>query len=239
MAIDFTAGVARFRGRRELYLRHLRETMHATQGTLAQIKAELADNNLEEAEHLTHAFRGRVGTLGMTSLFDRLLDLEVAFRNRERIEGGLLAAEAECSVAIAEASSLLENGADIEWNDSYAIGIPELDNQHRELFAIVREIVVNSRATTESVHVVLSRLADYARAHFEAEEKFLKEKGFPELIDHIEEHTRFIDQIATMSLRAMRGQIEPAQLLDFLRAWLLEHILGMDQPDLRQCLTTR
>lgn len=238
MAIDFSAAIARFGGRRELYFRHMHEAMGSMAETLVQIKAELDHPNLKEAERLTHAFRGRVGTLGFTSLFDRLQDLEAAIRRQDGIDGAFSAVEAEGICTQAEAAMHVADDAAIEWSDSYAVGVPELDRQHRELFALVSQLSADACTTDEALHVLLSRLADYALAHFRAEELFLRSRGCPELDDHLDEHTRFVAQIATTSLGAMHGKIERAELLDFLRSWLVDHILGTDQPHLRQSISS-
>lgn len=238
MVIDVSAGIARFGGRRDLYFRHFQEAMLSIPGTLAQIKEELDHENLLEAERLTHAFRGRVGTLGFASMFTRLQELEVAIRGREGIDSAFCAVEAEGVSTQAEAAMHVADDGAIEWNESYAVGVPELDSQHRALFALVSQLSADTCTPAESIHVLLSRLADYAQAHFKAEELYLRSKGCTELDSHADEHTRFFAQVATTSLGAMHGQIDRTQLLDFLRSWLIDHIVGMDQPHLRRCLTS-
>jgi|JI10StandDraft_1071094.scaffolds.fasta_scaffold164963_2 hemerythrin len=238
MAIDLSAAIARFGGRRELYFRHMHDAIRSLPETLAQIKEELDNENLKEAEQLAHAVRGRVGTLGFASLFDRLQDLEAAIRRRDGIDVAFSAVETEGICTQAEAAIHVADDAAIEWNDSYAVGVPELDRQHRELFALVSQLSADACTSDEALHVLLSRLADYALAHFRAEEQFLRTQGCPELDEHVDEHTRFVAQVATTSLGAMHGQIDRAELLGFLRSWLIDHILGTDQPHLRLCLAS-
>jgi hemerythrin len=62
----------------------------------------------------------------------------------------------------------------IPWTDSLAVGIPEIDQQHQELFLrlerLLRGIVGGER---EEVGRLLEFLGDYVVRHFGAEERWM------------------------------------------------------------------
>ncbi len=68
--------------------------------------------------------------------------------------------------------------AKIEWNDSYLLGVPEIDQQHKQLIAIANELY-DVATGDESVYetkmpVILKKLTDYTVYHFSMEEPLQK-----------------------------------------------------------------
>ena len=57
----------------------------------------------------------------------------------------------------------------IEWNDSYSVGVAELDEQHKKLLRIINtmfesdDLSVNSQTITD----ILTEMVEYASAHFD------------------------------------------------------------------------
>lgn len=69
----------------------------------------------------------------------------------------------------------------IEWNDSYLLGVPEIDQQHKHLIAIANELY-DVATGDESVYetkmpVILKKLTDYTVYHFSMEEPLQKKIG--------------------------------------------------------------
>jgi hemerythrin len=69
---------------------------------------------------------------------------------------------------------------------------------------------------------------DYTQVHFKAEEAYLKKIGYPELAAHEKEHQAFLEKAAALAVVAGDGVQDCAGLHDYLRGWLLEHILKSD-----------
>ena len=84
----------------------------------------------------------------------------------------------------------------IEWQESFELGIPEIDVQHRMLFNIVRillDSIEQSRAD-EVIEEILEELGRYTHYHAETEERHFGEgENFEE---HKEVHQKFKDDIA-------------------------------------------
>lgn len=66
----------------------------------------------------------------------------------------------------------------IEWNDSYLLSVPEIDQQHKQRISIANELY-DVATGDESVYetkmpVILKKLTDYTVYHFSMEEPLQK-----------------------------------------------------------------
>jgi hemerythrin len=79
------------------------------------------------------------------------------------------------------------------WTPLLAIGIPEIDRQHRALFERAEEFEAAVKARKPAYHLeeLFSYLENYVRTHFEAEERLVRERDFPHLAQHVKEHQDF------------------------------------------------
>ena len=92
---------------------------------------------------------------------------------------------------------------DIRWSAALAVGHPEIDRQHQELFrraaALVEALAGRERAEAAQHFDFLDR---YAVEHFGAEERLMLESCFPGYGVHRAEHLRFV-----RDYRALRGAL--------------------------------
>lgn len=120
----------------------------------------------------------------------------------------------------------------IEWNDSYSVGIAELDEQHKKLFRIINtmfeadDLSVNSQTVTD----LLTEMVEYASAHFDAEEKYMSEHEYPDLANHIRAHETFRKKVDELrSARMAENKDMPSDMIRFLYEWLVNHIMFGDK----------
>lgn len=122
----------------------------------------------------------------------------------------------------------------IRWSSDLETGIRAIDLQHEELIGMLNELdAAYSGGCEQSVlDDVLQRLGAYAVFHFGTEESLMA--TLPRSEEHAEEHLRqhrsFIEKLSQM--RAQSSQDGPrtmGALIDFLNAWLYEHILKNDR----------
>ncbi|TRZ98545.1 MAG: PAS domain S-box protein, partial [Rhodocyclaceae bacterium] len=78
--VDVAAALARFCGKEVSYRRWLTEFAGTAGAAHGQLRNELAAGQMDKAGKLAHAFKGRVGMLGMTGLHGMASALEVALR---------------------------------------------------------------------------------------------------------------------------------------------------------------
>ncbi len=119
-----------------------------------------------------------------------------------------------------------------KWKNDFSVGIKELDDQHKSFFDILNRLgeVAGGNKGMEVVGPVLRELIEYSRHHFTEEENWLKVIGYPGLQYQEQQHEFFISQVADLQGRYSKGDANiPLSTVEFLRDWLLSHILESDK----------
>lgn len=123
-----------------------------------------------------------------------------------------------------------------EFRPQYHTGIPEIDEEHAELFAIINDVykVVEEDYSDDKYDEAMSlldRLEEYADTHFSHEEEIMKEHNYPELALQQAAHASFITRLAEKDMGESENNRKAflEDLLDFLYAWLGNHIMKMDK----------
>lgn len=125
----------------------------------------------------------------------------------------------------------------IEWNDSYATGVTEIDQQHRILINTLNEANAKlaDNDSLEFVEQITQDLLSYALYHFETEEALMQEYGYRESSSgeaeqHLQQHRSFSGKVVTVRDNLRAGiPIAREDLIAFLNNWLLNHILNTDK----------
>ncbi|MEK7703533.1 MAG: bacteriohemerythrin [Myxococcota bacterium] len=118
-----------------------------------------------------------------------------------------------------------------DWHPNYALGIAELDRQHRGLLKAISDFyhALEVQALNSAVDDLLVKLEQYAREHFRTEEAYLERYAYPHLDVQRREHAQFIARLSQLTQRrderTLGGSIE---LTRFLKDWWREHILKSD-----------
>jgi hemerythrin len=116
----------------------------------------------------------------------------------------------------------------IAWETRLAIGVPEIDAQHRELFS---RLAGFDDALTRGDRVAIGQtfafLREYALVHFETEERLMTASRFPGLAAHRVLHRGFVERLQAL---AEDYAANGAHALLRLRArnwvvvWLMDHV---------------
>jgi hemerythrin len=119
-----------------------------------------------------------------------------------------------------------------QWDDSYSVKVGAMDDQHKQLFDIVRELYI-AMHSGKGRHVagdVLTRLIDYTEHHFAAEEAIMEKNHYPDLARHRVEHRDLENKVRAFKqdFEAGTGAIT-IELMTFLQDWLTNHIQNVDQ----------
>ncbi|PKN07006.1 MAG: hemerythrin [Deltaproteobacteria bacterium HGW-Deltaproteobacteria-8] len=116
-----------------------------------------------------------------------------------------------------------------QWTGSLVIGIKTIDDQHKQLV----EMLNNLNDTMEQsgqcpAPELVDRLKTYAAEHFHVEEGYMQAFAYPEFEAHKKEHEAFCDVVLSLGNSCADGSAHPAELLEFLKSWLTNHILDVD-----------
>jgi hemerythrin len=107
-----------------------------------------------------------------------------------------------------------------------------VDLHHRVLLGLVKAIEAQlgpggDRAGSAST---LSKLLDFTRLHFEAEELVMGLHAYPQAEEHAEAHRRLLAEAGDLRRAHGRGDgPEARRTVERLRGWLLDHVRGPDR----------
>ena len=121
------------------------------------------------------------------------------------------------------------------WNQNYMTGLGMVDDQHQELVRLINsfgDLLAENVVEFQDLEELFTKLASYAVYHFNEEEGMMKTIGIDQrhLDHHLDEHQRFLDDVASMQKGLSPETPNVASnLLSFLTHWLAYHILGLDR----------
>lgn len=119
----------------------------------------------------------------------------------------------------------------IPWQPKYAIGVPEMDEEHQTLLAMMNELiaVLNSEEARSQAMPKLTALAAYVDTHFRHEEALMNSIAYPGLPSHKKIHEHLEKTLTRFAKQFSEGGLDQHKLVSFLKNWLFTHILGIDQ----------
>ena len=120
----------------------------------------------------------------------------------------------------------------IAWKNYLSVGHERIDEQHKKLVGIINDFFdsVQRGADENTLPGIVEDLLKYAGYHFEYEEEMMRTAEYPELEKHRKEHIDLTEKVVAYKQRLEEGDnIISAQLLDFLKDWLLNHLMVSDK----------
>jgi len=119
------------------------------------------------------------------------------------------------------------------WTDAYAIGIEEIDKQHKFLFDTFDDLLeaVEKNETKEKIHIIIERLVMYGKFHFETEERLLElHHNSTHYLEHKNEHSYFIETVKQFHRDYRYGNKTLINdIILFLKKWFVVHVSGSDK----------
>jgi hemerythrin len=119
----------------------------------------------------------------------------------------------------------------IQWTEDLAVGVPKVDEQHRELYRQVAQLHACMRANRlDEVPHIVEFLQHYALEHFATEEREMHFTSYPGIGAHKALHKAFVDEFLRHKALLSAGLTPSAvvQLSAWLGDWLREHVRGAD-----------
>jgi len=120
----------------------------------------------------------------------------------------------------------------LAWQDTWSIGVPEMDRQHGELLAdFVRLLDPARRRDHVFQRQALEALTEHVCHHFDDEEHLMRVYGYPERQAHAEVHAMLLKQLNHFEtlLQAQPEDGPGPTILDFVGRWLIDHIRQDDR----------
>jgi hemerythrin-like metal-binding protein len=125
----------------------------------------------------------------------------------------------------------------VVWNDLYSVGMPEIDEQHKVLFDLINQLwgAIINRSTIEDQVKLIEKLEHYTISHFTAEETFMRAFEYPDFDNHKKIHELFVKKIAQEKANLLATQHLSLDILNFLKDWLIDHIMVSDKAYAKYC----
>lgn len=120
----------------------------------------------------------------------------------------------------------------LEWNDGMSVGIPEIDEDHKRFIFLINELnlSITERMKATEIKKRLQDVIEDANQHFEQEEKFFRERQYPNAEGHAISHN-----IVKNTLKRIQDSFMPygldAEWVDaalVIKQILINHILTED-----------
>jgi hemerythrin-like metal-binding protein len=121
--------------------------------------------------------------------------------------------------------------ATFTWDNSIALGIPIIDEQHKALFGWVTALNegIKNGVGSDVVEEIIWNLITYVTEHFSEEERLMLSCNYPGLAAHRKEHDQFVERVQEIQAKYIDGYEMSENVLDFMVDWLVCHIKGTDQ----------
>jgi hemerythrin len=122
----------------------------------------------------------------------------------------------------------------IEWSEDLAVGVENIDEQHKELFRRFNHLLeaCSGGFGKEEIGSTLLFLDEYVQVHFRDEEKLQIAHAFPEYTAHHEQHRIFIKKLEAFKKEMLSGGATLSLTIatnTMLIDWLVNHISKMDK----------
>jgi hemerythrin len=118
------------------------------------------------------------------------------------------------------------------WSEKYQVGIGFVDTQHKQLVDIINRLhqAMATGKGKDQLETTLQELIQYTKAHFAAEEKVLESHSYPDFPAHHAEHERLTSVVEEFRRKLANKEVAlSVGVMDFLKDWLGNHILGVDK----------
>jgi hemerythrin len=119
----------------------------------------------------------------------------------------------------------------LEWDASLETGDAVVDLQHRTIHNLFNELTSAPDNASEILNA-LDFLTEHVLVHFATEEDLMYAEEFPDDLTqaHIAEHRALTTEVRWQVLEFRDGTLSSTQpLIEFLRAWLAEHVHACDR----------
>lgn len=122
-----------------------------------------------------------------------------------------------------------------EMKPEYYTGIDLIDNEHKELFRIAREVSDLLKDPFiadkyDNIVGIIGELKNYTVKHFADEEAYMESINYKRMFTQKIQHASFVDKLNSIDLNDIdENQVETLiELMEFVSKWLVSHIIEND-----------
>ena len=120
-----------------------------------------------------------------------------------------------------------------KWDDSFLIGIEELDHEHKVLIDDINRLhdELGRQGDKAGIEQCLGDIYARMQAHFALEEHVMKEHGYEFYDEHKREHNKLLDSYTEYMVQLLNdtGVSSSTPVEDDLKYWVIHHIVNSDK----------
>jgi len=120
-----------------------------------------------------------------------------------------------------------------EWDESFLIGIEELDHEHKLLIDDINRLheELARQEKKSDIEKCLGEICTRMQAHFALEEHVMKEHKYKYFDEHKREHDELLDNCTEYMLHFLNDTGSPSSspIEDSLKYWVMKHIVTSDK----------
>ncbi len=128
-----------------------------------------------------------------------------------------------------------------EWNDAMSVGVDVIDEQHKGLFSLVKNLnrdiddlcgldSLTDKTKKMRIYMTILNLRTFFLEHFSTEERLMMKSRYPDFLEHKKEHDMFILKVFECERHFLEGKLAVAkEINDFLKMWVVKHTSRTDQ----------
>jgi hemerythrin len=119
----------------------------------------------------------------------------------------------------------------IIWNESFSVGVRDLDKQHQQIVFMVNTLIDmhDAKVDSEIISDTLTKMTQYAIDHFKNEEQYMLDYDYPEYPLQRKQHQEFKRKTVDFCMETLVYKATiPMEIFTYLRLWWTNHILKED-----------
>jgi hemerythrin len=122
----------------------------------------------------------------------------------------------------------------MEWNESFVLGIEEIDQQHKMIVERFRELsdAVQDAREEEVLAEMAKFLTEYAQFHFDTEEQYMKQYAYPDIAEQLAEHAQFTRDAVELQDKLSEGADShklAVEMTGKMLRWVVQHVRNHDR----------
>ncbi len=120
----------------------------------------------------------------------------------------------------------------LEWSPDLRVGIEEIDQEHDNCVALLNVLYSAMMSGADNAHLVemFSGLMEAIEHAFTVEQDLFERLGYPNAAEHVARHEAFMKRTIELQWEFEIGKVTiNPEALEFLGAWLTNHIMGPDK----------
>ena len=119
------------------------------------------------------------------------------------------------------------------WSQTYATGNEVVDNEHKEIFAMVEKLLEDGfEGRAEKIKTAVDFLVDYVGSHFNNEKQLMMECGYPQKDAHLKQHDDFVEVVSNL-VTGIKSEYDSIDLSlevnEVIVSWLAQHTMSSDK----------